>query len=146
MKFMIAAILGTLCFLKSMSQSSTTTVIYDGQGNVIGGSFIKIPQGKPMSLTDSVSGNVYSLDSSHIMITALDKTGKILWKTDPWKDNKIEVYRTNRPVIVDFNIQNTYRDFGAVPKGTKVLWIVYLNTQFGFLDLATGKFSWLGQD
>jgi len=142
---MLAAILGILCSLECLSQSSTTTAIYDGKGNVIGGSFIRIPQGKPVTLTDSASGNIYSLDSAHIMVTAQDKTGKLLWKTDPWKDNKIAVYRTDRPVIVDFNIQNTNRDYG-VPIGSKVLWIVYINTQFGFLDLATGKFTWLGQD
>jgi hypothetical protein len=146
MKFIIAAILGTLCALESFSQSSTTTVVYDGQGNVIGGSFIRIPQGKPVTIIDSASGGTFYLDSAHIMVTAQDKAGKLLWKTDPWKDNKIAVYRTNRPVIVDFNIQNLYQNFGAVPKGTRVLWIVYINTQFGFLDLATGKFSWLGQD
>jgi hypothetical protein len=145
MKYTFVAILITLCSLNGLSQR-TTTVIYDGHGNVIGGTHIRIPQGKPVTIIDSASGVLFSLDSAHIMISAQDSTGKILWKTDPWKDNHIQVYRTNRPLIVDFKFAKTNFDYNNVPKGTKVLWIVYINTQFGYLDLATGKFTWLGQD
>jgi hypothetical protein len=107
MKNVILALLCSLLLEKGLGQ--TTTIMYDGSGHVIGGSFIKIPQGKPINLIDSASGNTYQLDSAHIMFTALDKSGKRLWKTDPWKDNNISVYRTKRPVIVDFKIVTTDR-------------------------------------
>jgi hypothetical protein len=47
MKYIILTIVSVLYFLGGFSQSSTTTIIYEGKGNVIGGFFIRIPQGKP---------------------------------------------------------------------------------------------------
>lgn len=130
-----------------MTQSTTTTVIYDAQGNVIGGSHIRLGRGKPISLTDSTSGNIFTLDSAHIIISAHDSNGKLLWKSDPWKDYKIEIYRTDRPVIVDCGFGQTNKYFpDEIPDGAIVLWIKYINTQFGFLDLKTGKFYFCGQD
>jgi hypothetical protein len=146
MQYTIIAFLAAFCSLKGLSQTHTTTVIYDGRGNVIGGSHIRIPQGKPVTLTDTASGVIFSLDSAHIMVSAHDKKDSLLWKTDPWKDNKIEVYRTDRPVIVDFQLLGPESKFWGVPKGKTVLWIVYINTQFGYLDLETGKFRFMGQD
>jgi hypothetical protein len=147
MKYILICTLAALSFLNGFAQSGTTTVIYDGHGNVIGGSHIRIPQGVPVTRTDSASGNTFVLDSAHIIVSAYDKNGNVLWKTDPWKDNKIETYRTARPVIVDFRIlplDNRYSN--RLPDGTTVLWIVYINTQFGFLDLKSGNFIFCGQD
>lgn len=147
MKSVVLSIFISMLFLKGLAQSRTTTVIYDGQGNVVGGSHIRIPYRMPVTLTDSSSGKIFTLDSSHIIVCGIDKNGNVLWKTDPWKDNNIEIYRTARPVIVDFTLAMTDERFSRmVPTGTTVLWIVYINTQFGFLDLKNGKFFFCGQD
>ena len=121
--------------------------IYDGHGNIIGGSHIKFKPGAPIKLTDSLTNNYYILDSVRVMITAYDKTGKEIWKTDPYKDNKLPEYRMKRPVIVDFKFVTEswcYED--KLKKGTKTIWIIYINTQFGYINLNDGKFIFCGQD
>jgi hypothetical protein len=75
------------------------------------------------------------------MVTALNPQGKQLWRTDAWKDNRLEAYRVKRPVISYFAFGKDIRD-----KKTEVIWLTYNNTQFGFLDKKTGAFRWLGQD
>lgn len=115
--------------------------IYDSQGNLVGGTHIKYKPGKAITLIDSVSGNRFVLDSLHINVCALNANGDTLWRTDPWKDNKLEVYRTNRPVIV-----NIYFEKNEWTDNKEVIWIVYHNTQFGTQNKTTGKFFWMGQD
>ncbi len=128
--------------LTSFCIFSQTTVIYNAKGKVVGGSHIKTTPGKSMELVDSLTKNYYVLDSTHIYITAFDRTGKKIWKTDPYKDSHMEEYRTNRPIIVNFKFDSDNWCSGK----TKVIWINYNNTQAGYLDLKTGKFSFCGQD
>ena len=80
-------------------------------------------------LTDIATGNRFILDSTRIMVTALNPEGKHLWKTDAWKNNHLEVYRVERPVISHFAFG---KDDSAKKK--EVIWLTYNNTQFGFLD------------
>ena len=96
---------------------------------------------KNYTLVDSISGTKFVLDSTQIYITAIDKDGKQLWRTDPCKDNKIEEYRVKRPIIVLFAFRNN-----KWTDGKEVIWIVYNNTQFGIIDKSNGKFTWFGQD
>ncbi|HUI91465.1 MAG TPA: hypothetical protein VLX68_04365 [Chitinivibrionales bacterium] len=93
------------------------------------------------TLTDSSTGYKYFLDSAQIIITAIDKKGKVVWRTDPWKDNNIRTYRVKRPVIVNFHFDKDYSN-----EKKEVVWIVYNNTQFGGVDKKTGTFTWYGQD
>ncbi len=64
-----------------------------------------------------------------------------MWQTASVIDNKIEKYRTSRPIFV-------YFAFGYDEPQTKkqVIWISYSNTQFGYLDKSNGKFTFVGQD
>jgi glucose dehydrogenase len=96
---------------------------------------------KAITLTDIATGNRFLLDSTRIVVTALNPQGKQLWRTDAWKDNHLEAYRVTRPVI-------SYFAFGKddSAKRKEVIWLTYNNTQFGFLDKKTGAFTWLGQD
>jgi len=96
---------------------------------------------KNYTLTDSIKGTSFVLDSTNIYITAYDKSGKQLWRTDPWKDNNLEAYRVQRPVIVHYSIVNSNRT-----NNKEVIWIIYQNTQFGYLDKEDGKFTFLGND
>ena len=92
---------------------------------------------KKDTLTDS-SGNHFIVDKERIYVTAYDSTYKQIWKTDPYKDNKIPEYRTARPKLVMFKL--------ALYQGKEQLCIKYSNTQFGTLAKETGEYHWLGQD
>jgi hypothetical protein len=99
---------------------------------------------KILTLQDSVTKTKFILDSAQITITAIDTNGKQLWQTDPWKDNKLKVYRIDRPIIVHFNLGKA--GWNSSDPKKEVIWIGYNNTQFGTLDKLTGKFIFLGQD
>jgi hypothetical protein len=120
------------------------TIIYDGKGNIIAGTHIKFRPGNEVKILDSLTNNYYVLDSSHIYITAYNKDGKELWKTDPYKDSKIEEYRVIRPVIVNFEFITSHWCYRNKLK--KTIWINYNNTQAGYIDLNSGKFHFCGQD
>ena len=92
-------------------------------------------------LIDDSTKIKYSLDSNQIFITAIDSNGRFLWRTDPWKDNKLMEYRVKRPIIVRFKFANN-----KWTENKEVIWISYNNTQFGIIDKKTGKFTWFGQD
>jgi hypothetical protein len=67
------------------------TYVYDGQGNIIGGSHIKFRPGNELKITDPLNNNYYILDSSHIYITAYNKAGQKFGKpthikTARWKN------------------------------------------------------------
>jgi hypothetical protein len=92
-------------------------------------------------IIDSVIKTRFILDSARIIVSAIDSSGKKLWQTDPWKDNHINEYRFKRPLIVMFDVWD-----GNWAHIKNAIWIVYNNSQFGAIDKATGKFTWLGQD
>ena len=93
------------------------------------------------TLVDRVTSTRFILDSSRIFIVAIDTNGRQLWKSDPWKDNKLKAYRVARPTIVIFHFAKN-----ASTSFEEVIWIGYNNTQFGIVDKNTGEFTWLGQD
>ncbi|OYU96550.1 MAG: hypothetical protein CFE21_09200 [Bacteroidetes bacterium B1(2017)] len=96
---------------------------------------------KNRTLIDSLTGTKFVLDTAQIYVTAFHKSGKQLWQTDPWKDNKLMEYRVKRPIIVRFDFANN-----KWTDNKNVIWIVYNNTQFGIIDKSTGEFKWFGQD
>jgi len=107
----------------------------------------KAKRGKSIKLIDSLTNNYYILDSTHVYIKAFNKSGKVLWKTDPYKDNSISEYRTKRPVIINYGFGVSPNYFSnKIREGLKVISIRYSNSQFGFIDLKSGKYYWCGQD
>jgi hypothetical protein len=96
--------------------------------------------GIPRVLKDPKTGVRYVLDSAHIYIEATNEHGKTIWKTDPWKDNKLPAYRTNRPIVVSIGIgKENWTD------GKTAILLSYNNTQTGYIDLFTGKFTFVLQ-
>jgi hypothetical protein len=93
------------------------------------------------TLIDSSSGERFYLDTSLIYVSAFDKSGNLIWKTDPWKDNNLGEYRVKRPKIRYFGFERDKRT-----DNIEVIGISYNNSQFGYLDKLTGKFTFLGQD
>jgi hypothetical protein len=92
------------------------------------------------ALKDSSTEKRFIVDSAQVNITCFDTRGNKIWHTDPWKDNGLTAYRTNRPKIVSFTFANNRWTYYKA-----VIWIIYNNTQFGFLDKESGQFTFLGQ-
>jgi hypothetical protein len=95
-----------------------------------------------MVINDRKDHMKFVLDTSHIYIEAIDENGSRLWKTDPWKDAKLPVYRMiKRPKIVTFYLLND-----STTSNREVIAIMYQSSQCGDIDLRTGKFTFFGQD
>jgi len=122
--------------------------INDLNGNTVWDSRLKSKDGKSITITDSITNNYFVLDTTHIIITAFNKAKQLIWKTDPRKDASIPDYRHKNPKIRFFQLGELERNiYGSKNrKGERVLFISYTNSQFGFLDLKTGVFTYEGQD
>ncbi|TGE26947.1 hypothetical protein [Hymenobacter metallicola] len=102
---------------------------------------------KSHTLVDEETGTRFLLDSSRVYITAIDKNGKKLWRTDPYTAAKVEAYRVQRPIIVHFSLSKSDHDEKpAFRKGDEVISVAYNNTVFGLISKKTGAFLYLGQD
>jgi len=66
------------------------TYIYDGHGNIIGGSHIHTKPGSVLTIKDSVTGNTFLLDSAHIHIYAFNARGDTIWKLTPGRIIKLK--------------------------------------------------------
>lgn len=97
-------------------------------------------------LVDSVNKVKFILDSTQTLIIAVDFNYKKIWSTDPWRDNKLRVYRTKRPTINYFELLGKEKAPGWEKLPDNVIWVSYNNSQFGIVDQKTGNFRFLGQD
>ncbi len=101
-------------------------------------------------INDEKTNLTFKVDSVEIRVSAINKKGKVVWETDPWKDNKLPIYRHNRPVIRGFGLVTIDTEYLNVDekwaKGKEVIFINYSNSQFGYLDKMTGEFLFAGQD
>jgi hypothetical protein len=121
--------------------------ISDFEGHNTYDSRTKSKEGKSITAIDSITNNYFVLDSTHTIIKAFNKSSQIIWQTNPRKDNSLQEYRHKNPVITYFKLGLIGRQESEFyKKGDKVLFIGYSNSQFGFLDLKTGKFTFEGQD
>jgi hypothetical protein len=121
--------------------------INDFDGHYIWDSRSKSKEGKTLTILDSITNNFYVLDTSHTIITAFNKSKKIIWKTNPREDNSLPEYRHKNPTITYFKINTIgWNVAGKYKIGDRMISISYSNSQFGFLDLKTGKFFFAGQD
>ena len=96
---------------------------------------------KTDTLIDKTTGVRFILDKKRISIKAIDKSGKVIWKTDSSTDNKLPEYSVKRPTVVYFAFGND-----GTKEKREVIAINYSNTQFGYFDKKTGKFCFKGQD
>lgn len=142
--------LGKDSFENAISKTRVTVWEYNNNGEVIGGSLYN--NGKPkkpknITLLDSTTNYKFVLEKDYIFITAYDDKKKILWKTDPYLDNRIHFYRTKRPRIIQFRFGKSPGYFPEkIKPGITVIWVTYNNTQYGFIDLKTGAYYLCGQD
>ena len=83
----------------------------------------------------------YILDASHTFIEAFDESGKLMWRTDPWRDYKWAKPPVDRPIVVTFFLENdSLSNFRAV------LAIRYDNLGGAGIDAKTGRIMSIGQD
>ncbi|POY37227.1 hypothetical protein C3L50_14470 [Flavobacterium alvei] len=117
-----------------------TTISY-GQTKTYTSHYIEKNRIVKDTLIDKSLGYKFIIDKNRIVISAIDKKGKLIWKTNPSVDNKLGEYKVKIPKIVYFAF-----DSDSSKKKSEVIWIAYNNSQFGFLDKKTGKFTFEGQD
>ena len=95
----------------------------------------------PIHVTDKETGIVYEVQSDRRTITATKPDGTIIWKINPFVDAKLEPYRVKHPFIEYFGKSNNLSNL----KGA-VLGITFSSSQFGEIELESGKFHSGGQD
>ncbi|GAA5120110.1 hypothetical protein JIN84_20865 [Luteolibacter yonseiensis] len=95
----------------------------------------------PIRITDKKTGFTYELQSDRRTIIAKKPNGDLIWKINPYKDAKLGPYRVKHPFIHYFGRSANYSKL----KGP-VLAIAFTSSQFGDIDLESGKFHWQGQD
>lgn len=121
--------------------------------------------GEAIQLFDSTSGSFLRLDSTHTTVSAIDKNGRILWKTDLdsklWsndfffhgskkdsvlrKENKINENR--RPEVTYFMLSKESENPGCrSPDGSTTLGIGFERMSFVGLDVKNGKNLCSGRD
>lgn len=93
------------------------------------------------TLYDKQNGNIYVLDKNRIYVSAFNKKGQLLWKTDPALDSFLPYYRHKRPVIIYFEFNKA-----EWSRGQEVIGIIFSNSQLGYLKKNNGRFYWQGQD
>jgi hypothetical protein len=93
---------------------------------------------------DPHSGIILYVESDARHVSAISRTGKLLWTRDPFKDAKLELYRTKYPQIAHIGpeaksvwVQGNPRDF--VNLG-------FNSSQFGLLRISDGEFFFGGQN
>ena len=96
---------------------------------------------KEYTLVDNNLRMKFVLDSQRINISAYDFSNKLIWRTDPWLDNKLTPYRVKRPLLIYWSFKPNWG-----PDEKLVLWVSYNSTQFGTVDRRTGKLHYMGRD
>lgn len=120
-------------------------------------------RGEAINLFDSASGNFLRLDSNHTTVSAVDKNGLILWKTDlndslleyhevlmrgnspvPLKENGIKM--RERPEVNYYGLTKGNKNFWCrSPEGSSILEIGFGMVSVG-LDVKNGKVVCRAQD
>jgi hypothetical protein len=122
---------------------------------------------EPKMLMDPRTHITYKLDSDGRHVTATAPSGKVLWAHDAFNDYGLEPYRVTKPVIMVFKLSaGSQEEVDAsrehVPPSAvaydeqvfrqrqdyskRFIEVTFNSSQFGDIDAATGKFTFLGQN
>jgi hypothetical protein len=98
---------------------------------------------KEFTLLDKDTGSKFILDSLRISIRAVDKSGNVLWITDPYKDSNLWKINSmeQRPLITRFHFRKD-KGVNDLPE----IFIEYTTRVYGCINLRTGEFTFLGAD
>jgi hypothetical protein len=102
-----------------------------------------VRDGYPAAVTgliykDAAANVIIYVETDGRHVVAISPDGKILWRKDPFVDAGLEPYRQPRPTI---NFVGSCR-----PDVGKIFCISFTSSQAGTMDIATGKFTFEGQD
>ena len=138
MKKYLLFLIGFIITLNSSKAQDSTVYIDSTEG-----AYPKLPDvWKEVILTENKTGTKFILDSSRIFIMAVDTLGKIFWITDPYMDNHLmETNFIERPHLMQFYFRKD-----KLSNYMLEIFIYYSNRQFGFVNLKTGKFTFLGEN
>ena len=95
----------------------------------------------PIRITDKETGNVYEVQGDRRTVVAKKPNGEIIWKINPFVDSNMRPYRVDHPYINYFVVWK-YSTRPELP----VLRICFNSSQFGDIELESGKFRYCGQD
>gem|GEM_PF-3672391 len=105
----------------------------------------------PLIWKDSTSGNVFIVESDRRHVDAVDKSGKLLWSREPFRENKLPPRRVARPQIeyigpvINTSGPSKGKEF-TNELGERIVGIRYNSLQFGVLNMRNGNFTFWGQD
>jgi hypothetical protein len=101
-------------------------------------------EGLPFSYKDLHTNITLQVEPDGRHVTATSPEGKVLWRRNPFVDAKMQPYRQARPIIRKLEPASEWA-LAHFP-GKAVVGINFSSSQFGVIDLATGDFTYLGQD
>jgi len=104
------------------------------------------PFSGPLVYKDPDSGTVLYVESDGRHVASITRDGTLLWNRDPFKDEKLPLYRTNTPQIVYIGPVKSKSVAPALGEPKEYVWIAFNSSQFGVLRIRDGYFEWLGQD
>ena len=91
------------------------------------------------------------VESNGRRISAMDSQGKVLWSFDPYEKSAWKPYRMAKPVVRGLGRGEYWEDFlrrnrQFVDDPGPFVSISYSSSQFGVLNVKTGKMFFLGRD
>jgi hypothetical protein len=104
-----------------------------------------VPYQGPVAYVDKKLGIVVYAESDGKHLSAIDFEGRVMWTRSPFSDAHLKPYRVAEPRIVHIYAPLPWMLEGARKKDAFVA-LEFESTQFGVVDLKSGKFFSLGQD
>lgn len=99
----------------------------------------------PIDIVVPCSGITLHVEADGRTVSAIDRSGKQLWKEDPFARAALKPYRVRRPLISTVS-SATPAGARCRPGGRTIVYLNYNSTQGGELDARTGEFVFGGQD
>jgi hypothetical protein len=99
----------------------------------------------PVAYVDKKAHLVVYAESDGKHLSAIDFEGRVLWTRSPFADAHLKPYRVAEPKIAEIYAPLPWMLEGAKGKDAFVA-LEFESTQFGLVDLNSGKFLSLGQD
>ena len=103
------------------------------------------PYRGPVAYVDKKLQLVLYAETDGKHLSAVNFEGRVLWTRTPFADAHLEPYRVAEPRIINIYTPLPWMLEGKKGKGAFVA-LEFESTQFGLVDLKSGKFFSLGQD
>ncbi len=100
----------------------------------------------PQGYFDQPSGAIYYVESDGKHLAKIERNGRPVWVREPHADAQVEFYRTPDPKIVGVGPLTPWMLKAVQFPKHRYVAIRYSNSQFGVVDVETGRFEFLGQD